>query len=61
VYALDLRDLRRDPLGERDAARRDPEQDQGLTAPVALEDLVGDPGQRPGDRLGIENGPTTVC
>ena len=38
-----------DPAGQLDAAAGDAEQDDGLGALVALEDLVGDPGQGPGD------------
>ena len=40
-----------------DAAGGDAEQDQVVGALVAFEDLVGDPGQRPADLPGVEDGP----
>ena len=49
-----------DALGERDAARRDPEQHQVVGAAVALEDLVRDAGQGPGDVTGVEDGAGVV-
>src|SRR5262249_14329827 len=54
--ALDLGDLRGDPSGQVDAAAGDAEQDEVAGALVALEDLVGDTGQRPGDVTGVEDG-----
>ena len=38
------------------AARRDAEQHQVVGAAVALEDLVGDAGEGPGDVTGVEDG-----
>ena len=54
--ALDGGDPLGDPLGERDAARRDAEQDEVVGALVALEDLVGDAAQGPGDVARVEDG-----
>ena len=45
-----------DPLGQGYAARGNPEQDQVGGAAVALEDLVGDAGEGPGDVTGVEDG-----
>jgi len=44
------------PLRERDAARVDADERNLVQVGVALDDLVGDPRQRLGDRLGIEDG-----
>ena len=54
--ALDLGDPLGDPAGEVDAAGGDAEEDESLGALVALEDLVGDAGEGPGDVTGVENG-----
>ena len=54
-YALDGGDLLGDPARERDPAARDPEQHQVAGALVALEDLVGDAGEGPGDVTGVED------
>jgi hypothetical protein len=56
VDPLDGGDLGADPLGERDAAARDAEQHEVAGALVALEDLVGDAGEGPGDVTGVEDG-----
>ena len=54
--ALDLGDPLGDAAGEVDAAGGDAEEDEPLGALVALEDLVGDAGQCPGDVTGVEDG-----
>ena len=55
VGALDLGHRGAETLGERHAAGRDAEQDEVVGTLVALEDLVGDPAQRPGDVAGGEH------
>ena len=60
VDALDRGHPLGDALGERDAARRDPEQHEVVGAAVALEDLVGDAGEGPGDVTGVEDGAGVV-
>ena len=52
---LDRGDPLGEPAGQRDAAGRDAEQDEVVGALVALEDLVGDAGQRPGDVGAVED------
>ena len=47
--ALDVLDAGREAAGEGHAAGRDAEQDETVAALVALEDLVTDAPQRPGD------------
>ena len=49
VVPLDGGDPLGDPLGQRHAPAGDAEQDEVLGALVALEDLVGDAGEGPGD------------
>jgi hypothetical protein len=49
-----LLDPRAQALRERHAARVDADQRDALEVGVALDDLVGDPRQRFGDRLGVE-------
>jgi len=44
------------PLGERHAAGVDADERDLREVGIALDDLVRDPRQRLGDRLGIENG-----
>jgi hypothetical protein len=41
-------------LRERDAARLDPDERDPVDVWVALDDLVGDPGEGPGQRLCVE-------
>jgi hypothetical protein len=53
---LDLRDPLADPAREVYTAGRDAEQHQVIEALVALEDLVGDAGQCPGDVTGVQDG-----
>ena len=55
VGALDLGHGDAETLGERHPAGRDAEQDEVVGTLVALEDLVGDPAQRPGDVAGGEH------
>ena len=54
-YALDGGDPLGDPAGQGDAAGRDAEQHEVVGALVALEDLVGDAGQGPGDVAVVED------
>ena len=53
--ALDAGDALADAAGQRHAAGVEAEQDEVGGALVALEDLVGDAGQRPGDVTGVEH------
>jgi hypothetical protein len=55
--ALDGGDPGGQPVGQRDTAGRDAEQDEPAGTLVALEDLVGDAGQCAGDVGRFENGP----
>ena len=55
VHALDVLDPGSDPSRERDAAARDAKQHELARTLVALEDLVGDPGQCPVDLTGVEH------
>src|SRR5580693_3776718 len=48
-------DALREAACERHPARRDAEQDDPVTAVRPFQDLVGDPGQRSPDLLGIED------
>lgn len=51
-----------EPPGQGGPAARDPHQDETLGALVGLEDLVGDPGQRPVDLGRGQHGPgSTRC
>jgi hypothetical protein len=54
VGAADLRDPPPESLGERDAARVDPDECDSRQVRVAFDDLVRDPGQGALDRLGVE-------
>jgi hypothetical protein len=45
------------PVGERNAAGVDPNERDGVEIRIALDDLVGDPGKRPVQRLGVEQSP----
>jgi len=54
--AGELRNPPAQPLRERDAACVDADERDPGEVGVALDDLVRDPRQRLGDRLGIENG-----
>ena len=62
--ALDAADLGRQPLGQPDPTRPDPEQHDAVEAAVALQDLVGHAGRRPPhvlsrqDPLGIRRTPS---
>ena len=53
--ALDGGDALGQPAGQRHATGRDAQQDEVVGALVALEDLVGDAGQRPVDVGGLEH------
>ena len=55
VVPLDRGDPLGDPLRQRHPAARDAEQDEVVGALVALEDLVGDAGQGPGDVAVVED------
>ena len=44
-------------LGDRDAARVDADERDRVEVVVALDDLVRDPGERPADRLLVEQDP----
>ena len=52
---LDALDGRGDALGEREPARGDSQQDQVAGALVALDDLVGDAGDRTADISLVED------
>ena len=56
LAALDLGHALGDAAGEMHSARRDAEQDETGGVAIALEDLVGDAGQRPGDVLIVKDG-----
>ena len=58
VVPLDRGDPLGDPPGQRHAAAGDAEQHQVAGALVALEDLVGDAGQRPRDVAVVEDRPS---
>ncbi len=49
-----LLDQRREPLGERDAARVDADQGDAAEVVVALDDLVRDPREGALEALGVE-------
>jgi hypothetical protein len=53
--AGELGDAAAQPLGERDAARVDPDERDPGEVGIALDDLVRDPRDRLRDRLGIED------
>ena len=48
--------MRGDALGEDDAAGGDAEEHETVGPRVGLEDLVGDPSQRPGDVSLLQHG-----
>src|SRR5439155_772772 len=52
--AVDLGDLGREPVGERDAARAEADEGELGGATVLLEDLVGDAGESPVERRLVE-------
>ena len=52
---VDVVDRPGETLGERHAAAADADQRQLVEVVVALEDLVGDAGERAGDTLGVED------
>ena len=52
---VDVADRLRQPPGERHAAAADADQRQLFDLMVALEDFVGDAGERTGDALGVED------
>ena len=60
LAVLDRADPLRDPLRERDPARRDPEEDQVVGALGAFDDLVGDARERAGDLRSVEDGACVV-
>jgi hypothetical protein len=55
VGALDRGDPGRQPVGQRDPAGRDAQQDQVVGALRAFEHLVGDPGEGPADVGGLQH------
>jgi hypothetical protein len=57
----ELRDQPAEPLRERDAARVDPDERDGLEIRVALDDLVRDAGDRAPERLSVQQELVRLC
>lgn len=59
--AGDLFELLGEPTGEEHASRRDAEENHVVGALGAFDDLVGDPGQYPGDVGSLQNGACRIA
>jgi hypothetical protein len=54
-------DLAPEALGERDAARVDPDEGRSLEVGIPLDDLVRDANDRPPEGLSVEQNPVRLC
>ena len=57
---LELSNESGEAAGQRDASGVKADEHDAVGASIPLEDLVGDPGERPSGRLGVENGGRAV-